>query len=531
MKKILCFIVLLATVLAAFTLSACGKNTTTHRGSPTDIVANIPYVSNFTCDYYAGDGFADYAERSTTFGSEDEVLVKLSFTLSPDAFKDGKRRLTIKPVMSDGFYGSIVSANTSSVNNTDLTAAYDVDDKRTKDCVIEFRAKFNHSSGELQIGYAYDGDEYLVTGSYVLLCRQSFIFTYNAEVNGYVVSGDPDNYYWLYDAERVEIPATFGGKPVTKIISSLFSDCHKLTDVEIPDSVTSIGYNAFSGCTGLTSIKIPDGVTSIESGTFWGCSSLASVTIPDSVVSIGSGAFYGCGSLTNITIPNGVTVIDGEAFRGCSSLTSVTIPDSVTSIGGSAFDDCNKLKYNEYGDAQYLGNEQNPYVVFIKPKYADAETITNIDVNTTTKFIYGKAFANCVYLTSITIPNSVTSIGDRAFYGCRKLTSITIPNGVTSIELGMFYDCSSLMSVTIPGKVTSIGNYAFRGCSSLTSITIPNSVTSVGDYSFYGCGNLTSATIPNSVTSIGDCAFAECGNLTSVTIPNSVTSIDVSAFV
>ena len=43
---------------------------------------------------------------------------------------------------------------------------------------------------------------------------------------------------------------------------------------------------------GVTEVVIPDGVTSIGNWAFIGCSSLTSVTIPDSVTSIGDSAFY-----------------------------------------------------------------------------------------------------------------------------------------------------------------------------------------------------------------------------------------------
>ena len=56
---------------------------------------------------------------------------------------------------------------------------------------------------------------------------------------------------------------------------------------------------------------------------FEGCSSLTNITIPDSVTSIGMAAFDGCSSLTNITIPDSVTSIDRWAFSDCSSLTDV----------------------------------------------------------------------------------------------------------------------------------------------------------------------------------------------------------------
>ena len=112
----------------------------------------------------------------------------------------------------------------------------------------------------------------------------------------------------------------------------------EITNLIIPNSVTSIGNYAFYGCSGLTSITIPNSVTSIGNGAFQYCSGLTSVTIPNSVTSIGNGAFYDCSGLTSVTIPNSVTSIGNYAFYGCSGLTSVTIGSGVTSIGDYAFD-------------------------------------------------------------------------------------------------------------------------------------------------------------------------------------------------
>ena len=259
----------------------------------------------------------------------------------------------------------------------------------------------------------------------------------------------------------------------TRIGDYAFYFCLYLTNITIPDSVTSIGNYAFAECRFLTRIIIPDGVTSIGNSAFRFCLNLTSITIPDSVTSIGNSAFSYC-NIKNITIPDGVTSISEKAFQGCSSLTSITIPDGVTSIGNYAF-------------------------------------------------------ASCRSLTSISIPDSVTSIGSYAFQGCSSLTNITILSSVTSINSSTFWSCSSLESITIPNSVTSIGNQAFYDCISLTSITIPNSVTSIGNSVFSYC-NIKSITIPDGVTSIGDYAFYFCSSLTSITIPNSVTSIGNKAF-
>ncbi len=238
----------------------------------------------------------------------------------------------------------------------------------------------------------------------------------------------------------------------------LYLNGELVTELVIPNSVTSIGHYAFYGCGRLTSITIPDGVTSIGHYAFSDCSSLTSIIIPDGVTSIGDSMFYNCSSLTSITIPDGVTSIGERAFYNCSSLTSITIPDSVTSIG------------------------------------------------------YG-AFQICSSLTSITIPDGVTSIGEYAFQICSSLTSITIPDSVISIGEYAFSSCSSLTSITIPDGVTSIGDCVFNGCDSLTSITISDSVTSIGEFAFQYCSSLTSITIPDSVISIGEYAFRYCNSL------------------
>ena len=277
----------------------------------------------------------------------------------------------------------------------------------------------------------------------------------------------------------------------------------------------------------IKSVVITDGVTNIGNYAFQNCSNLMSITIPDSVTSIGSYAFSGCSSLASIEIPDSVASIGMHAFIYCGSLTSITIPSGVTSIGNGAFANCSSLIYNEYDNAKYLGNSENPYVALIEAK---STSIVSCTINHRTKTIAGGAFWGCTNLASITIPDSITSIGSNAFYNCSSLTSIEIPSGVTTIGQSAFSGCSSLMSITIPSNVTNIEDGVFQNCSKLTSIDIPNSVTSIGGGAFCGCNGLTSISIPSSVTIIWQGAFLECSNLTSVSIfSKNVTIVDDAA--
>ncbi|MEE0977556.1 MAG: leucine-rich repeat domain-containing protein, partial [Bacteroidales bacterium] len=237
-----------------------------------------------------------------------------------------------------------------------------------------------------------------------------------------------------------------------------FMDCHSLTSVTIPNSVTSIGEWAFEGCISLTSVNIGNSVTSLNYGVFDSCINLTSVTIPNSVISIGKQAFNDCYSLTSVTIGNSVTYIGKWAFEDCYSLTSVTIPNSVTSIGEQAFRYCTSLESINLSD-----------------------NITSIGRN---------CFDSCINLTNGNIPTSLSVIDTSVFRYCTSLTSVTIPNNINSIRGWAFMGCKNLSDVTIGNNVSSIGYAAFAYCDSLTTVTsFANNPPALGEFAFYDIGS------------------------------------------
>ncbi len=145
---------------------------------------------------------------------------------------------------------------------------------------------------------------------------------------------------------------------VTSIGDYAFYQCYGLTSVTIGNSVTSIGQSAFYGCSGLTAVHISDleswckiSFDASDSNPlyyahhlFMDGSEITQLEIPNGVTSIGNYAFYKCTDFTSVTIPISVTSIGVRAFSGCSGLTTITIPNSITKIGNYALANCSKLK-------------------------------------------------------------------------------------------------------------------------------------------------------------------------------------------
>ena len=347
-------------------------------------------------------------------------------------------------------------------------------------------------------------------------------------MNNYKSSGGP----WKTTPTSVVIESG-----VTSIGEYAFYSCKNLTSVSIPQSVTDIGQYAFFICSNLTDIHvssigsfmsiryahylshpnysnkncrlyidgveitdviIPDTVTSIGGYSFRNFSAFKSITIPNSVTGIETYAFSGCTGLTGITIPASVTSLGTYVFNDCTGLTDITIPDTVTSLGTNLFQNCYGLRTCKLPDGLVC--------------------------------IVDSLFDCCRGLTEITIPDGVTSIGNRAFAACQALTAVTIPNSVTTIGNNSFHGCTSLKNLTMSDSIVSIGKEAFRTCNVLMNFTLPDTLTSIGEGAFYDCRQLTGFAIPDSVTTIEANTFNGCWRLSSVALPSGLTSIGAGAF-
>lgn len=417
---------------------------------------------------------------------------------------------------------------------------------------------------------------------------------------------------------------------VTAIGNSAFYGCGALTALTIPNSVTAINDAAFVGCGftslgpvgsgaaieiplglttignqvfmggGLTEVTIPNSVTSIGNSAFAGNEHLTALTIGDGVVTIGEDAFTSCYGLTSLTIGSSVTTIGNKAFQYCSGLTSVEIPSSVTSIGYFGFRSCNHLQsitcyattppvlgvyFHDISEVKVFDSTNNcPIYVPCESlymyqsssswsKYADrihpigscslkytltfkdsstkekacdstsaltkeelsaySASVVSVSIGSCVETIGKQAFQAYSALTSVTMTDTITTIGKEAM-SCGGLSSVTIPYSVTYIGRDAFYGSPwyrsySADTANIYGNIVYINDIAYETVYGASSYQFKDNTVTIGDSAFAG-RSITNMDIPNGVKNIGAYSFGNCRSLTSATIPSSVTFIGDQAF-
>ena len=151
------------------------------------------------------------------------------------------------------------------------------------------------------------------------------------------------------------------GDNVKSIGNYAFSDCSNLTNLDLGNSLVTIGEYAFKA-SGISSITIPNSVTKIGKYCFANNTKLEKVTIGNGCRELPYGIFSGCSALTSVVLNDGLEKISNDAFDICKSLESISIPGTVVQIGetydssnnGSSlpFYNCTALKSVRFEDGE-----------------------------------------------------------------------------------------------------------------------------------------------------------------------------------
>ncbi len=439
------------------------------------------------------------------------------------------------------------------------------------------------------------------------------------------------------------------GDGVTSIGTYAFLECSNLASVTIGNSVTFIGFLAFSDCNNLKSVHItdiaawckiefedmfsqpltyademylngelltelvvPDGITTILENAFYSCETLTSVILPDSVININRYGFYDCTNIEHLSLGENVTNIGFQAFASSVNLTELLIPSSVTSIEDFAFVGCTELLsvVVEEGNAKYH-SMNNCIIETASKRLIIGCRNSKIPSDGSVVEIGDYSFFGCTDLLSISVPKSIIKIGEASFDRCSNITNVwyegdlqadiliedrndiitsaiwhynacmandeayehvydnacdaecnncgTIREGAdhtyewvidvepTATETGLKHEECTLCGETrnedtvieslceftyeiVDGEVTITGYIGNGGDVVIPSALEGYPVTTIRDYAFEKNSSITSVVIPDTVIIIGRGAIRHCSILTSVVIGDSVTMIDEFAF-
>lgn len=424
---------------------------------------------------------------------------------------------------------------------------------------------------------------------------------------------------------RVTIPSS-----MLSIGINAFNNCNALTRVDISDlsawcnikfdfgsmgksyssNPLTVAQHLYINDTEVTDLIIPEGVTSISPYAFYQCNMITSVTIPASIDSIGDKAFFNCRNITrtNISDLSAWCRINFESessnplntsyrlFVNGEEVKELVIPEDITTIKKYAFYNCGNIR-NKGLVSITISNS----VTSIEPYAFTYSNVKIVKMGNSIKSIGQRAFGNCAFTSLIELPSSVTKIGLNAFdkatntvikvdattpptlLGALPMTvalvpdasvsaykaaeywkdmtiisqektdvEITMTDGVTLAEAIVRQARIAPASVTklkVHGSLTSddletiktmtncysidlsdtdvetIPDEMFSGRTTLVYMALPKNLKKIGSKAFYECVNLEISKFPNTLETILDYAFRSCSPIAEIELPESLKTL------
>ena len=374
--------------------------------------------------------------------------------------------------------------------------------------------------------------------------------------------------------------------------ASPFKDKTTLTRVAFTGNfVTNLYNNLFDGCTGITSISLPETLQSINGYAFRNCSKLSEIVVPEGVTTVGEHCFENCISLTSVSLPTTLKVLENHLFNNCNKLESFVFQPTMDTVEEHCFDQCLSLKNLRFDDGtstitfstvvSMFGDSplENMYVgrnidyTLIEGKENEApfynrSTLTNVTISDKGRVTYLKPYFiyGASTLPSINVPDNVQEIGMYAFAECSSLEEAVLSKNLSLIDEGLFDQDIALKSLIIPGAVNAVNQYALRGCGALQDLRFEDSTnpltaaiarsnmgmcgdthlenlyigrniryeaTSSNGYSpFYNLTSLKNVTFSNAgmVTECNDYLLAGCSTVENLSLPESLVTIGNHTF-
>ena len=250
-------------------------------------------------------------------------------------------------------------ANTEIVNNTINNPVGPVISNKQFIGWLDVESNQKITSWPFDIG---QGDDIKTIAPMYVDASYGLLYSLNPDIEGtlmvYTYYGSDTSvvipeYYSGEITENGSFTGMYSGE-VTAIADYAFSNEFsntRITEVDLPDTVVTIGDYAFAGCGDLTSIDSKGTIIDIGNGAFGGCSQLSGIDLTN-VKRIGSMAFMTAG-IESLIIPASVTYLGAEFVSGCNKLTSLVFEHNDTtqfeySSNGSEWMTLGRVEYNSH---------------------------------------------------------------------------------------------------------------------------------------------------------------------------------------
>ena len=309
-------------------------------------------------------------------------------------------------------------------------------------------------------------------------------------------------------------------------------------DFTVPDGVNAIEDRAFASSR-LSGVNFPEGLQTIGEFAFSGSRALKKTTFPDSLQTIGGRAFLDCTGLKEITFPENLQIIGESAFYDCTSLSSLDfLGDAPPIVGDYAFYNVGStgVIYYPEGANGYMDTWKNgiglgsgwmlqpaTLTVLFDSNGSGGNSLDDNEMKTAVEAALVLARMDKTKITTIKLTGSARQITNHNWMYLRGLhTADSGWDHLISLDLS---EMGSLIQVDAAG-------YSKYAATKFTSAAFPSSLQTIGEHAFQNCGGLISVTFPADaqLKTIGDDAFASCGDLTGVSFPEGLQTIGESAF-
>lgn len=392
----------------------------------------------------------------------------------------------------------------------------------------------------------------------------------------------------FYEADIEALTLASSLKTLNRHCFSYMTNLRKI-DMSVAEDIETIPPMAFVESSALSSVIFPENLLKIEIAAFMNCKELKEIELPETLDSVGQSAFMGTG-LSKIIIPDSVTAIGYNAFGYIDDSSAVPGFEIIGSVNGMAY------TYSQDSDSEY--DYSNDFVFMTRETYERQKLLETMQVETSGDYnyavnddgtailigcdavddtvtvpeeieghkvtsVFANAFMGCLS-KEIILPDTVTSIGSKAF--STEVEKITLPgnlaefeddepflslvnlksidmgsgDGSFSAENGVLYNKDKTLLVCYPqakedksytapsglkyiamsaacyntyleeadlSPVELISDYAFEGCTSIKNVKLSRNLKSVGQNAFLGCESLSGIRVYKETESIGQYAF------------------------